>query len=382
MKAVKYCETALLLTKKAKICYNRYEKYKHIMNEKVEQLRTLVSALENGEPVADQLQALGSERLQQLRTELEEQIQQSKETGGAVLPEKLATMEGLRGLMTDLIHGTLQSYFMDTLLDTHEERLRTVQAGDPETTATQPKRRKATISAFDTPPKRTPEKKTAPKQNAFQRFLAGASTFFGGIWGSIKGFFSSWFPKKETSRRAPEPSTTTPPAETRTPTEIYNADPEEIAPIPTESPALPTPSSPVPSGGEEEAPTPTFEPEASGGAPTENQNLLTSSVEFEGHTIELSHDFVGTFLIIDDIPYSARISGGALRALAKTISLSPEGTLTIGIGKSSYTINRDELRRILDATVSSTNSSIPLSIAYKNASGADETLDITLNRKS
>lgn len=280
------------------------------MNEKVEQLRTLVSALENGEPVADQLQALGAERLQQLRTELEEQIQQSKETGGTVLPEKLATMEGLRGLMTDLIHGTLQSYFMDTLLDTHEERLRTVQTAPEKQTTIEPKRRKGTVSAFDTPPQSAPEKKTAPKQNAFQRFLAGASIFFGGILGSIKGFFSSWFPKKETPSRpySPETSESSPKTEIRTPTEIYEADPE-IAPPARVDPVTPLPtipsSSATPSGGTE-LPDPEIKPEASGGRPVESQNLLATSVQFEGKEILLSND--ETFsLVINGTKYALSV---------------------------------------------------------------------------
>ncbi len=357
------------------------------MTEKVDQLRTLVSALEKGEPVADQLQALGSDKLTQLRTELEDQIRQSKETGGAVLPEKLATMEGLRGLLTDLIHGTLQSYFMDTLLDTHEERLRTAQTNAPEIAVPETRRRSATVSAFDTPP--AASKPTAPKkpptQNAFQRFLTTASTFLGGAWESIKGFFSSWFPKKETPAvtRPSEPSVTTPPVDTRTPTEIYNDDPPPATPPTPTDPSTP---SPPPRGGEPPVPV----PETSGGAPSEAQDLLTSSVKFEGHIIELSTDAIDSFLTIDGVPYAARkalfipipVGGGALRAVARSVSLSPEGVLTISMGKdSAFIVSKDELHRILETTLSSRSGSIPLTIAYKNVSGVSDTFGITLDRK-
>lgn len=88
---------------------------------------------------------------------------------------------------------------MDTLIETQEERLRLMkEAGITEEPRTESRRRSTTVNAFDAPKGKAeaPTQKT-PEPSKFQRFLTGASSFFGGIWGSIKGYFDSWFGKNQ-----------------------------------------------------------------------------------------------------------------------------------------------------------------------------------------
>lgn len=383
---------------------------------KVFQLRSLLTDFEQGKPVADELRRLGSSRLTELRTQLEEQIRQAREHGD--VPSELKTLEGLRGLLVNMIHGTLETMLMDTMVDMQQERLALLkQSGQsPEVPASAPaetERRTTDVSAFDPQPQtRTPAPTPAasgpkdPVRPTFEEFRAqtdpqgtsstpvligkwllarapqflsdtgsAITTFLADAGTTIGGFFSGlwnrFFGKKAESpagRPYDEGATQQP----------------ETPPVLPQPETTPAPPPAQPAGTEQAAPA-----EDQAQPPAGGQELSSGQeVAFEGHRFAFSTDdqhllsldgqrYAGSFLFWS-------VNGTYLHSQADSIKLMPDHSLKVSLRDGDvWTLSESQLSAMLQTIVaaqSALQKSFLLTINYTDSKGRQGTRPVTLTQ--